>query len=172
MRQKLKCIRYVLSLFSQRLAGNTFIIGTDQTGLYGLGFEPTEEKRVKIYSGKKKKSQSSQMQVVVWRKSLSFFFPFLYSRGTEMTAGGRSGSTKVQWRRRTGMHIKDSRLECVHLSFSLSLSLSLSFTLMQTCTHLSQTLIRQTNGRFLICVTIHADGPLFARGSLELLPFE
>lgn len=25
---------------------------------------------------------------------------------------------------------------------------------------------------FLICVTIHADGPLFARGSLELLPFE
>jgi len=128
MRQKLKCIRYVLSLFSQRLAGNTFIIGTDQTGLYGWGFEPTEEKRVKIYSGKKKKSQSSQMQVVVWRKSLSFFFPFLYSRGTEMTAGGRSGSTKVQWRRRTGMHIKDSRLECVHLSFSLSLSLSLIYS--------------------------------------------
>lgn len=88
-----------------------------------------EEKGVKIYSERKKKnlkSHSSQMQVVVWRKSLSLFFPFLYSRGTEMTAAGRSGSTKVQWRRRTGMHIKDSRLECVHtfLSFSLSHLLS------------------------------------------------
>ncbi len=54
------------------------------------------------------------------------FSLFLYSRGTEMTAAGRSGSTKVQWRRRTGVHIKDSRLECVHTFLFLSLSHLLS----------------------------------------------
>lgn len=43
-----------------------------------------------------------------------------------MTAAGRSGSTKVQWRRRTGVHIKDSQLECVHTFLFLSLSHLLS----------------------------------------------
>lgn len=148
MRQQLKCIRYVLNPFSQILAGNTIIIGTDQTGLCGWGFEPTEEKRVKIYSGKKKKTQINlkALKCRWWCGENHFLSFFLYSRGTEMTAAGRSGSTKVQWMRRTGVHIKDSRLECVHTF--LSFSLSLSFTLTQTCTHLSQTLIRQTNGRF------------------------
>lgn len=97
------------------------------------------------------------------------FFPFLYSTGTEMTAAGRSGSTKVQWRRRTGMHIKDSRLECIHTFLSLFLSLIYSHADVHTPLTDSYPPDKRP---FLICVTIRADGPLFARGSLELLPFE
>lgn len=54
-----------------------------------------------------------------------------------------------------------------HLSFSLSLIYS------QTDVHTPLTDSYPPDKRpFLICVTIRADGPLFARGSLELLPFE
>lgn len=152
------------SPFSQRPAGNTFIIGKDQTGLYGGGFKSMEEKRVKIYSKRKKspqKSQGSQMQVAAWRKSLSLsFFPLLYSGGTEMTATRGSGRGSVE--EESGACTSKTPVWSVSTPFSISLA---------------QTRARAASYPpdklpFLICVTIRADGPLFARGSLELLPFE
>ncbi len=96
------------------------------------------------------------------------FSLFLYSRGTEMTAAGRSGSTKVQWRRRTGVHIKDSRLECVH---TFLFSLSLIYSHADVHTPLTDLLSARQTAVFNLCDNT-CGWPLFARGSLELLPFE
>lgn len=151
------------SPFSRRLAGNTFIIGKDQTGLYGGGFKSMEEKRVKIYSKRKKspqKSQGSRMQVAAWRKSLSLsFFPPLFRRDGD-------DSNRRKWKRFSGGGERACTSKTPVWSVSTPFPISLAQTRARAASYPPDKL------PFLICVTIRADGPLFARGSLEQLPFE
>ncbi len=84
-----------------------------------------------------------------------------------MTAAGRSGSIKVQWRRRTGT----SKTLGWSVSTPFFFSLSLIYSHADVHTPLTDS-YPPDKRPFLICVTMRVDGPLFARGSLELLPFE
>lgn len=118
----------------------------DQTGLYGWGFKPTEEKRVKIYSERTPPeiSRLSNAGGGVEKIIFSLLSPPLFQRDGD-------DSSRKKWKYQGSVeeengcaHQRLSAGVCPHLSFSLALS----FTLTQTCTHLSQTLTRQTNGPF------------------------
>lgn len=119
----------MLNLFSQRLAGSTFIIGMDQTGLYGWGFEPMEKKRVKIYSERKKKTEISRLSNAsggVEKITFSLFSPPLFQRDGD-------DSSRKKWKYQGSVEEENGRAHqrlsagmCPHLSFSFSLSHLLS----------------------------------------------